>query len=423
MEWQILENGEDDMQYKEYSNQDLLARAERFYWDIQPLKDALDKDPSFFLNPEILRDLMLNYCSGETFQAFTIEEKLDDFFQNLFRRIHRTSNEMQLCFDIAPQTDEVCKFLTLCNYLHTRKSIQGMPIVDFVLQESGMNFSDPDSPFYGLPSLVENETEKVKKIRMRILSKREVYIKNIKRNSMSKDSIYEWSFMYKIENEPELADTYKRMHNLYNDICCVHRLPPEKVSAEKVCTAYKKFASKLKKLSYEKVAALQRATIEHICANKDYYGINLYRFERTMRACILSREIERLESCAESKNKGSLLQKFTLLSDVSFPSIYEELYKLPYRKLIRYASVFSNYIASTSVIACLILDELIEQNLFGEQSEWKELFRTTINKLAETVLYNPEKIEFPNGEGAENSFRQILNSSVIWELAPIMPNP
>ena len=64
--------------------------------------------------------------------------------------------------------------------------------------------------------------------------------------------------------------------------------------------------------------------------------------------------------------------------------------------------------------SCLILDELIERETFGEN--WESLFIDTINKMAEDVLYNPQEIDFSVTEDSQKYFERILHAGVYVEV-------
>lgn len=62
----------------------------------------------------------------------------------------------------------------------------------------------------------------------------------------------------------------------------------------------------------------------------------------------------------------------------------------------------------------LILDEFIDQDLFGE--EWKNLFKQTINEMAKDVFYLPDEIDYSIEPKSQEAFAELLKYPVIRAL-------
>ena len=204
---------------EEYSIQEALNRSEKFYWNNEHLKFILENDRETFINLQILHDVAVKFYKNNCYQELSDRNKFDQVFRDLFRIFNREEVEMLICFEIEPDSLEICKFLTVCTFLHTSKRLKGKSLSDFVSEKSPLKFNYSDSINYRSVMLKNTEAERLRKYRMRLLRQGKVYIKNQQWNAITKDSVYEWEFYYDLEKEsPDVQNTFKRLKNLYNDI-------------------------------------------------------------------------------------------------------------------------------------------------------------------------------------------------------------
>ena len=133
-----------------------------------------------------------------------------------------------------------------------------------------------------------------------------------------------------------------------------------------------------------------------------------------MRPYGIIHEVKKLEACTTEEDEAKTLLKTVYLDDICFPAIYEKLFVLPFPLVELFAEVFSQYIIRFTVESCLILDELIEDGVFG--NNWETLFRDMSNELAETVLYDPAKIDFSITEASQEKFMRLIHAGVFAEI-------
>lgn len=396
-----------------YQGETVIQHAENFRWNTEGLYREMKRNA--FRDLESLHDCIIEYCKAEDFQRLTDMERIKEVLDRIFQTIKRTEDENRFCFDIAPEISVVSAFITLCTFLHTSKKIRGESIKNFVFYNNPFGYSNPDSDNYRKPASVDDEAEKLKKYRMRLLKQGKVYIKNQQWNAITKDSVYEWEFYYDMEKVSlDLQEYLKLQKNMYSDIRSALQSKRDDDFANRVQTAYKKFLSKLKKIQYGKYLELQKVVLSRICSNKEYYGINLYRLERRMRPYGIIHEVKKLEVCTTEEDEAETLLKTVYLDDICFPAIYERLFVLPLALIGQFAEVFSQYITRFAIESCLILDDLIEDGVFG--NSWETLFRDMSNELAETVLYDPTKIDFSATEASQEKFRRLLHAGVFVEI-------
>ena len=303
----------------EYSGHDIIQRADYFLWDLEKLQKSLEEDEHDFLNLEILHDIIISFCESDMFQKLSNAEKLEKALREIYRIFHRTDWENEICFEIAPEMLLVSEFITLCTFIHTSKRINGKSITEFIKENSPWKFSDPDSPYYRDASFLNSEVERLKRSRMRLLEQGRVYLKKQQWHAITKDEVYEWKFYYELEKTPdEVRDVFKRQKNLYADIRKALKSKRDEGYSDRVQAAYKKFRSKLNKLQYEHYLELQRLVLSRICADKEYYGLNLYRLERRMRPHGIIREVKKLEECITKVDEITALLKTVFLDDICF---------------------------------------------------------------------------------------------------------
>lgn len=394
----------------EFSGHELMQRTKNFRWNVTTLENE-----ESFLNCIILRDLVIKFSESRYMEGLSAAERVTKILEKLCSMIRKTKQEASLCYDIASNISEVCVFIILCSFLNTSKRIRGKTLQDFVVEHSPLRFSEVTSFNYRTPSLERSEIDRLRQYRNRLLSQGKIYIKDCQWNAISKDAEYEWRFYYDLAKESyDVQDVFKRQKNLYSDIRNTMKFVDQDGFEEKITEAYKKFRSKLKKLECSKYVELQKAIKTRILDDLGYYGINLYRFERRMRPYTITHEVKRLEKCNSDEEEIQALLKMVWLDDVCFPSIYERLFDLPLQITQMYTEVFSEYLERTVILGCLILDELVEQGTFGDA--WEKLFIDVSNKMAETVLYDPEKINFEVTEKSQQKFMRILHASVLVEV-------
>lgn len=398
------------MQVEDF-RQKMIQRAENFSWDIKKLQNVLGERSSECLNFEILQEeVVISTYKKKFFEELDDAEKLKEVFRKTARIMEITEEEEELR-RIAPGVIEVCNFMALCTFLRSSKRIKGWTDKEFVRNNSPRDFRDPDSPNYREPCLLDSDVEVLKKFRLRLFSERPVHIER-KWNVMSKDAEYEWTFYYDLQKEdPDVQDAFKRLKNLYSDIRSALQSGNKKDNLKK---SYKKFRSKLQKINYEKYLKLQEKILCRICENKKYYGINLYRLEKTLRPYIIIKEVKELEKCNSPQEEEEALLKMVLLDSVCFPGIYKSLYTMATEEIDLFVEVFSQYLERFIVETCLILDKFVEEGVWGDR--WETLFRNISNEMAGEVLYDPETIDFSTTVDSQEKFWRILHAGVWVEI-------
>lgn len=396
--------------------QEIIQYSGNFRWDSKRIQHSLAQDLTELHNFEILHDFTVEKCKSDLFQQSGDNEKIEVVLDTIFRCASRTKEEQQLC-SVVPELFQIGKFLTLCTFLHNSKKIKGESIKNFVHHNSPMNFSDCDSPNHSAAALEESEVDRFRKSRMRLLSQGKVYIKNTQWNAISRDSAYEWGFYFDLQNEPcNVQDVAKRLKNLYSGIYRVLRSDANTNFTNRVLDEYESFVPRLKKISYENYLQLIKTIKTRILSNKEYYGINLYRLEKRLHPNIITNTVKRLEQCISNEEEIDLLMKSVYLDEVCFPMVYKKLLSLPLESVAYFAEIYPEYLARIQIESCMILDELIDRNLFSPN--WENLFRCISNELAESILYNLESLDFSTTVNSQQKFLRILNACVVAELAP-----
>ena len=153
-----------------------------------------------------------------------------------------------------------------------------------------------------------------------------------------------------------------------------------------------------------------KITRYHINTDKTYFGLNLYRLERKLKPFIIASEIKSLTECKDTEDENTFLAKTTLLRGIEFPAIYQSLFPMPLDILADCCQDFLVFRSTIEMAGCLVLDELVERGVFGE--DWEGLFRSVTNELASTVLYDIDKLDFTITEASQAAFEKILAAPV-----------
>ena len=324
-----------------------------------------------------------------------------------FKNIHSPEALIRICF-----------FTTLCTFLHTSTRIKGKSYSAFLYEHSPLHFNDSQSPNYRFrfPSIFDSEVDAYRKSRIRHLHKGKVYIQRDQWSAVTRDLEHELSFRFRVaessndDSSADVRDIYKRMENLYQDIDRALHADDSNEYPSNLLAAYKKFQSKLNKLEYSQYLELQKLAVSHLLDNKEYYGINLYRLERTMSPYGVTNEVKHLLACQSDNDEEYFLAKTIILRDVHFPIIYESLLPLHLDALEFCVDDFLLFLRKVVVLSCLLIDGLIERGIFSDN--WAELFRSISNEMAEDVLYDPNKIDLSFTEVAQEKFKKLLNAPV-----------
>lgn len=87
----------------------------------------------------------------------------------------------------------------------------------------------------------------------------------------------------------------------------------------------------------------------------------------------------------------------------------------------RYAMEFRTFLRGFIMSSCLIMDELVEQGIFGE--DWEKLFINEVNEQFDSVLYDPHELDFSITKDSQKQFERLLHAPVLIALRTEMTTP
>lgn len=400
----------------------VFTRVENFRWNVEALEKQYCEDKASFLALERLEEAVILFCESTSVENLNPSERMEEVLRKIYDTLKKNELACRLfCGDspLAGYAYEAYVFTVCSSFLHTSKRINAMPISEFVKKNHPLGFTNPDSPNYREPSLLQSETDRFRKARQRRLSQGQVYIKqNTQWNAMTKDSEYEWSRWYSLEDGSDIVrNTDKYIGNLYNGFRKAIKSAQDDGYYNRVQDAYKKFLSKLKKLKYADFLELYKTELTRICANREYFGINLYRLERRLQPYKIINDVKRLTKCQSPKEEADLLIKTVCLDELCFPKIYENLLRNPCDLAEQYAEEFLHMLRTVTVISNLIFDELIEKGFLGD--DWETLLRNRVNQMADEVLYDPQKVGLFTADHAQEKFIRLLHAGVFLEMCVV----
>ena len=390
-------------------------RSLNFRWNIEKFKTLAQKDEELFSRLDKLKDSIVLACDTQEAKQLPKEDLLKKVFIDIYNFIEPpTKSELTGVLNdasVSKAVFEVLLFTTLGLFLHSSKRIKGKRLRDFVYDHSPLDYRSMDFPRHCVPFYLEQEVTTLRKARNRRLSAGKMYYKNSQWEAITKDVEHEWTFYYALDSaDAAVQDTFKRLGNLYKGLDAALDAKKDENYLDNLKVAYAKFESKLHKIKYSNFVELQKTIIDHINADKTYFGLNLYRLERKLKPFIIASEIKGLIECKDALDANTFLVKTILLREIEFPAIYQSLFTMPLAALEYCCQDFLVFRSTIEIAGCLVLDELVELGVFGE--DWDDLFRRMTNELASTVLYDINKLDFTITEASQAAFEMILAAPV-----------
>ena len=207
----------------ENPKQTIIQRAENFRWNVENIKKYMGEELTLFTSFENLTEKIVRSSCSDTDKNTDESKLLGEIFYKVYLWIGTSFDFPEVFFSQAPSSNciyEACFFTTLCTFLHASKRIEGISLKEFVRQYHPLDFKSKKSPNFRT-SLLDDESDKLRQFRHRLLSQRKVYIKDVHWAGMPKSSVHEWNFFYQLEHNINLKteyDTFKRIKHLSSDI-------------------------------------------------------------------------------------------------------------------------------------------------------------------------------------------------------------
>ena len=390
-------------------------RAVNFRWNTEKFKTLVQIEEELFSGLDKLKNNIVLACNTQEAKQLPKENLLRKVLIDIYNFIEPpTKSELIGVLNDASVNNTVFEtllFTTLGMFLHSTKRIKGKRLRDFIYDHSPLNFRSTGLPLSHVADMLDTEAVTLRKARNRRLSLGKSYYKNSQWEAITKDAEHEWTFYYALNSaDAAVQDTFKRLGNLYKGLDAALNAEKDENYLDNLKVAYEKFESKLHKIKYSNFVELQKTIIAHINADKTYLGLNLYRLERKLKPFIIASEIKGLTECKDTENENTFLAKTILLRVIEFPAIYQSLFPMPLDALAGCCQDYLVFRSTIEMAGCLVLDELVERGVFGE--DWEDLFRSVTNKLASTVLYDIDKLDFTITEASQEAFEKILAAQV-----------
>lgn len=425
----------------------------------------MDTKPYWYGIVERIRNFYSNDGGYESFEKYALENKA--FFEelyNLYRTLDVEFSDIPVTSRGKPMLEaafarvfdftykklygeelkirdvvfEACFFTTLCMFIHHTKRIPGMHEKEFVYSNSlqsynvkthkdYIDYKDSYKKYLSGYNSFESEYTLFRKRKERILANRDVHIKRPQGSAMRLDMEHEWRLHFIVEDfSDDVKKTYKDIRVLYNGINKALNSPKDEGYHDRLTKAYKSFLTKLKKIKYEKYLELHKEFFEHICKDKSYYGMNIYRFEKLSRLYNITSEVNRLLKCKDKKEEKYLIKKFIALENIFLPKVYQSFIETGnLEAIVHLANMFSHLKNTIELFGRLVLDGLIERGYFGniERGEWKTVMLSSINEMADKVFYDPEKVDYTITPESQEKFEKVLSTpiecKILLSLAPL----
>lgn len=410
---------------------ELLEREKNFHGDKDPLTTH---NKLFYVELQRLSESI--EADLETVPELEKEHILRIIFMRAYNFIISNNDDYSIFDENVLIHDDVfnaCLFTSLCMFLHDTKRIKGMSLREFIYNHSPQMYSGKSSEYYfdirktnvryGFDKtksmgndFIKDEETVLRQARHRLLKTRPVYDKNPEWSGIRKDSEHEWTLYYGLDIEDnDIQDTFKRIRNLYNDIYKEINSLMDNGYQDRLVAAYKKFSSKLIKIRYDSFLKLQMATLEHICEDTQYYGINIYRFEKELRLYNITSEVNLLLKCSSQDEENDVLEKSVIMNGLVFPKLYNDFSDLKdYRHIKFYTSTFQAFMDEVVASSRLLIDEFVGNGRLGD--DWGNLLLEMINNMTETIFYNPKTIDYSVTPKSQEMFIDVISAPVYAEV-------
>lgn len=372
----------------------LVDRFENFYIDYELLKFNAYEDEAYYAELDSLLSTLVAYPED-------FPQKLYLAAKYVYDLITLTNDEYEIFSqDVYFYTVafEACYFYSLCMFIHLTKKLKGISTgaLDAFNQRKG-NISET----YHYDT-TESDLQAFRKMRNRRLNERPVYTKRPEWSAIPKSSVREWSLYFEMQNwDDDLKDSYKRVSALYSDVRKLFASPIDESYKDRLDVVYKKFTSKLNKIGYEGFLKLCSNVLSCIYKDKEYLGINLYRFEKLFRLYTTMTEVKALIACQDKEEEANVLYGIVARNDIFFPKVYDQLgYIKDPQLMASIAKRFQSLLNQFTPSALLLCDFLVEDS---SEEHWEEIILGITNGMAERVLYAPEDMDFslPSSEANE----------------------
>lgn len=400
---------------KSESYSDFIQRWNNFHIDRNRIKEIIDED-TFLQLYDLLNHIITDFDKTANLEPKQVLQKSFNIIYDFIIQLDSSLSIFNINTNFYQHIHDACFFTVLSLFLFHSNRIPGKSLRRFVYDNSTAHYNQNGSRNYfdfenSSDDNLLNEESTFRKMRHRILSNRNIYIKRPEWSAMSADAESEWAFYYTLTNlNDTLRDTYKRLGNLYNDVNRILELSGDSDYSSKANSAYQKFLSKLHKIKYENYLDLLKNIVKHICQNKDYYGLNIYRFEKEMRAYNITHEVTSLINCKNESERQNIIVKSYILSNIFFPKLYKDFSLLDLSDTIRYTLLFDRFMAAINNAYLLVIDELIDSQYLGKN--WDVFLRNTINDLTNQVFYDPQEIDYTILPESQTLYEELLSSAV-----------
>lgn len=417
---------------------ELIERAKNFRGNFEVFERQVSGNEVFYMALYDLKNDII--VSLDKKSGLNGTQVLTTVFSEIFNFIIRQHFESIIFLQDAHLKNdayEACLFTTLCMFLHDTRRIKGISLREFLYKHSQNKYSEQDSKnyfdikktdvHYGYNKIISEGNDRIKdeettlrQARHRLLKTRPVYDKNPEWSGIRKDSESEWMLYFGLDKmSDDIQDTFKRIGNLYNDINKELKSLQDDDYEKRLKNAYHKFISKLKKLKYTNYLTLQKEILSHICDNREYYGINIYRFEKEFRLYTITNDVKDLLNCRDVVEEGIILSNSVILSGIYYPKLYKDFSTLSPCSIIsdpaRCSKIFLDFRDYVVGSSRLIIDEIIEKGYWGK--DWENLFLKTVNEMVEEVFYNPKQIDYSVTPKSQEMFVKVISAPVYVEVS------
>lgn len=330
---------------------------------------------------------------------------------------------------------KACRFTSLLYYVDNSTEAKSMSLRDFIHKNSSLGFSDKNNPHYLKTQrysssdsrnktktknkhyhMLETETDRFKKSRNRMKLKNSPHKARKKWHEIPSHTEHVEQILYDTVHQ-STGDKYltclKKLNAAYSEIYKAHKSLRDDDYKDRINKACKDALIQIERPDFEYKGYLEQSEqiLQMIQANEFSPGIDLYRFELSNKLYGITKTVKELLEAETEDEIDSIGKDFVFLNDIAFPELYEIFGRIEsHTGMRKCVSSFKALQFISILMSKLIIDEFVDVGYFGD--EWYVFFVSTLNELADEMMYSPDDIDFSIGPKATESqerFKEILS--------------
>ena len=383
----------------------------------------------------------LNIDEIDVFSTFTehCPKYLEEFGESIGKLMEANGlsiDETAECLDahISDTVINACIFTSLLYYIDHSIRVKSITLRELIYNHAPLKFSIPGSAHYLKTPKYSNQE---------ILTKTATIIDSYHELEKATDSLkhyrnrvgpnnskhLEWKKWYEIpiHNEPiesimhllvygikaPYETSISRLNKLYKTIHREYKSPRDDHYKYRMNSACGKALCEIQKVKYKNYIKQSKLFLNKLSENKQFYGINLYKFEMAYKLYRITTTVNELIESESSDDFERVLNCSYYLDNIIFPGLYDAFeYLDTFEEMSNCVASFKMLQLQFIYLSKLIIDEFVEEGYFGNDDEWYKFFVDVLNEQSKKLLYNPSEIDYSIESKSQEYFEAIISKPI-----------